>query len=159
MTVLSSDEINLDQLSSQYKKIILKCPFPNCNTKIIQYSSTKLKSQDIENAPKCIGIQNYPQIKEPKLSTSTSKFYQINDVWEFDNIGVSRPTEIQKEPILLKVDGEEEEEIQINIERLLICSECDRGSLGFAGIEYGKDNDHKNLNYFLSQNSVLYEYE
>ncbi|KAI5962477.1 uncharacterized protein KGF55_003553 [Candida pseudojiufengensis] len=171
MTISSSDEISLNNLTSNNDKITLICPFRNCSTKIIQYNPQKLKSEIIENAPSCIEIENYPEVKEPKLSTKTTKFFKIDDVWSFVNIGVSRPSEISKDPIIISTDdndtttnkieeleGDSSGQIKVHIERLLICSECDRGPLGFAGIEDGKENDHKNLKYFLSENSVLYDY-
>lgn len=78
-----------------------------------------------------------------------SLFYRVDDVWDFDNVGVSRPTANMALPIV----GDE----TLNVERLLVCSECDRGPLGFAGVSETQSNTHENLKYFISCDSVLYE--
>lgn len=84
--------------------------------------------------------------------SNPNKFFKIDDVWDFDNIGVSRPSGDIKQPII----EENNKVLNIKIERLLICSECDKGPIGFAGLE-GEDTDVKNLKYFLSCSSVLYD--
>lgn len=118
----------------------LKCPFTKCNATIISYNN--LSPVKVENSPQML----YPSNYEPSNEVFTD-FFRINDVWDFDNIGVSRPSDELKQP---KVSDS-----SFTIERLLICSECDRGPLGFAGHEQG-ETDVSKLIYFLSCESVLY---
>ncbi|CCG23289.1 guanine nucleotide dissociation stimulator [Candida orthopsilosis Co 90-125] len=159
MPLKSRDEIEPEKITSSKTQIVLRCPFTNCNARIIAYSSA-IPSFNIENAPNCVYIESFQFDKtNPKLSSSTISFYRISDVWDFDNIGVSKPSEILAEPIIVGSQVHEEEHEKIDVERLLICSECDRGPLGFAGIVSGGDKDHRNLKYFLSQDSVLYDVE
>ena len=159
MTLKSRDEIDLEQVLSSKTPIILRCSFANCQARIISCSSAT-PSADIDNAPSCVVIESYySNPSDPKPSSLSTKFYCINDVWDFDNIGVSKPSEILPEPIIVGTQSHEGEQEKIDVERLLICSECDRGPLGFAGIVVGDERDHRNLRYFLSQDSVLYDVE
>lgn len=144
------EHLDIENLLSENKPIILRCPFKECNARIIPYSN-KLIHLQIHNAPNA--IRAVPD-NSPELSDKLIDFYQINDVWDFDNIGVSRPSsEISQDPII-----SHDNESTIHIERLIVCSECDRGPLGFAGIPNRKETDHKNLVYFLSRDSVIYDY-
>lgn len=115
---------------------IIRCPFDRCNARIIkllpQLASTKLQ---IGNAP--------------EMASDSSFFFQVQDVWDFDNIGVSKAV-----PELKK---EEEVGNLAKVERLLICSECDKGPIGFAGYVDSDETDHKNLHYYLSCESVVYD--
>lgn len=128
-------------------KFLIRCPFKSCNTRIIPLSN-KLTQQkcDISNAPLMLNIS------EKDSESVLGKYFKIDDVWDFDNIGVSRPSNSVQDPII-KENGEE---LNIKIERLLVCSECDKGPLGIAGFE-GEETDVQKLKYFLSCNSVLYE--
>lgn len=132
------------------KQIILRCPFQACNVRIIPCSEKLLASK--------IQLEQTPTMMMPSGETKHEEeyFFRIDDVWDFDNIGVSRPASDLAMPILIPGTGEDDK-IQLEIERLLICSECDKGPLGFAGIHSGEELDHKNLKYFLSCASVLYE--
>ncbi|EMG47930.1 DSS4 Protein DSS4 [Candida maltosa Xu316] len=142
---MASDTIN-NISPEQLKQSILRCPFKECNTRIIPYSES-FQTVDIPNPP-------FDVIKPNTTVPITNKFYKINDVWDFDNIGVSRPD--HEGEVTVVDDGDDE----IHIERYLICSECDKGPLGFAGIPQssGDKTDHKNLKYFLSTDSVVYDY-
>ncbi|CAI5755875.1 unnamed protein product [Candida verbasci] len=140
MPITTYNEIDL-----KHDSIKLKCPFENCNTTLIKYSQD-LQLINVKNSPNLIKAT----AEKPIMNESPIQFYKIDDVWAFDNIGVSKPTEIKTAP-------EFENEI-IQVERILICSECDKGPLGFAGIPLNKDNDHNNLIYYLNVESVLYEY-
>lgn len=117
---------------------IVRCPFSPCNARII--SSENLPQVSVQNSPQLVNIQ-----KDQQHDT----FYMIDDVWQFDNIGVLRPAEDLSQPTI-------EGSTDIKIERLLICSECDKGPLGFAGFQ-GNETDIKKLKYYLSCRSVLYQ--
>lgn len=115
---------------------IIRCPFDRCNARIIKLlpllASTKLQ---IGNAP--------------KMASESSFFFQVPDVWDFDNIGVSKAVP--------ELKNEEEVGKLAKVERLLICSECDKGPIGFAGYVDSDDTNHKNLHYYLSCESVVYD--
>lgn len=134
-------------LESAGASTIVRCPFKICHARIIQLGA--LPKVNVENSPDMTKLSEVNNVEQAETS-----FYQIDDVWEFDNIGVSRPAAELKEPIITSVTNEK---VDIAIERLLICSECDKGPIGFAGIPKGSDNHHQNLKYFLSCASVLYE--
>jgi hypothetical protein len=125
----------------QIRPSILRCPFSQCNARII--SSDNLGRVNVQNSPSLVNV-----LKDQVHDI----FYIINDVWDFDNIGVLRPTADIQQPI---IEGDDSN-LDIKIERLLICSECDKGPLGFAGFE-GNETDVKKLKYFLSCRSVLYQ--
>ena len=120
----------------------LRCPFGGCNKTIITRGSYAECS--VENAPVMTKVS--PQ-------SSNNVFYIINDVWDFDNIGVSRPSEDLSQPSIV-LDGKV---LEVAIQRLLICGECDRGPLGFAGIPNGQEDHHTKLIYFLNRDNVKSE--
>ncbi|CAK7913103.1 hypothetical protein CAAN1_20S02652 [[Candida] anglica] len=123
---------------------LIRCPFKGCNARVIPTKSLQT-----------VKVANSPQMTSLNEKDTHTEFYQVNDVWDFDNIGVSRPSDELEQPTITTASGDE---LEIAVQRLLICSECDRGPLGFAGISSGDDEkDHKNLKYFLSCTSVLYE--
>ncbi|CUM54026.1 unnamed protein product [Debaryomyces tyrocola] len=137
---------DLDTAKSTDSSIIIRCPFGPCNTRIIMLSEKLLSNElIIQNSPDMVQISD-------NTDSNPNQFFKINDVWDFDNIGVSRPSSDIKQPVI----EENNKVLNIKIERLLICSECDKGPIGFAGLE-GDDADVKNLKYFLSCSSVLYD--
>lgn len=121
-------EIVTEKKVHQY---VLRCPYSKCNSRIIKPASeSNVKEIDIE----------IEFIKPTEESQSDNKFLIVNDVWDFDNIGVSK-----------NFDNSHD------IERLIICSDCDRGPLGFAKFDEGSDKEVKNLRYYLNLGSVVYQ--
>ncbi|ODV80240.1 putative nucleotide release factor [Suhomyces tanzawaensis NRRL Y-17324] len=149
MTSHTYSNIDLAAVLSEKKPVLTRCSFQKCNARIIPVTETLQKNiVEIKEAPKMMSTATDAN----EVVKSSASFFQIGDVWDFDNIGVSRPTE--------EVAGKfslEDSETFINIERVLVCSECDRGPIGFAGLSSTDLNDVKNLKYFLSCNSVLYQ--
>lgn len=144
MTLQHFKEVDANKNTNS--SIIIRCPFDSCNTRIIMLSDKLLSNKlNIQNSPDMVQISD-------NTDSKANEFFKINDVWDFDNIGVSRPSDDIKQPII----EENNKVLNIKIERLLICSECDKGPIGFAGLEED-DTDVKNLKYFLSCNSVLYD--
>lgn len=127
----------------QYKEIddaadsaIIRCMFDECNARIIRLvpklASTKVL---IGNAP--------------EMANKSTNFYRIDDVWDFDNIGVSKAVpDLEKSEVVGDL---------AKVERLLICSECDKGPIGFAGYLNAEETDHKKLAYYLSCENVQYD--
>lgn len=113
---------------------ILRCPFEGCNARLIRLQPALKSSQIVVPGA-------------PKMTQESTDFFQIADVWDFDNIGVSKPAELES---ALSVP-------LAKVERLLICGECDQGPLGFAGFVSAEESDVKKLSYFLSCESVLYD--
>lgn len=131
------------------RRVILRCPFEKCNTRVIPLTDALRTSETtVHNAPPMLDVS-----EEASAQTSQEEkelFFKIDDAWDFDNIGVSRPAPDLKQPSIHNTD--------FSIERLLICSECDKGPLGFAGFLDG-ETDIKKLVYYLSCSSVLYDVE
>ena len=125
---------------------VVRCPFASCNARIIARSNALNESlQEIKNSPL--------MLKTTEDNTDEDDhhhFFHVGDVWDFDNIGVSRPAADLEHPLF---SGGKSQDFKI--ERLLICSECDRGPLGFAGFFNG-ENDVQKLSYYLSCSSVVY---
>ncbi|OBA19493.1 Mss4-like protein [Metschnikowia bicuspidata var. bicuspidata NRRL YB-4993] len=124
-----------EEVSPGLLRAILRCPFTGCHTRIIpltsQLAATKVK---IENAP--------------QMTVDSEYFYAVGDAWDFDNIGVSRPSP--------DLEGKNVAPLA-KVERLLICSECDKGPLGFAGFIAEGESDVKKLTYYLSCESVKFD--
>lgn len=123
-------------LGGEFPAGIVRCPFDSCNTRIIGLSP-KLTSTMIRLA------------NAPAMAGDGKSFLEINDVWDFDNVGVSRVAPELKES---EAVGQ-----LSKVERLLVCGECDKGPIGFAGYVNAEDSDVKNLRYYLSCESVKYD--
>ncbi|ODQ79525.1 hypothetical protein BABINDRAFT_8441 [Babjeviella inositovora NRRL Y-12698] len=141
------------------KQPILRCPFPECHSRIM-VSPPKLSTVGIRSSPDML-VCHGTEIPTLESATDTLQFYQINDIWAFDNIGVSRSTDgvftSPATPVL--VAGE-----KIKLDRFLTCADCDKGPLGFAGVASGhgiKEAGNldarvlqaQDLCYYLSQNT------
>ncbi|CAI8503142.1 hypothetical protein CAS74_000848 [Pichia kudriavzevii] len=92
----------------------------------IRQQETPEKPSSLKFVKSHMGNRNGP------LSPFSDTFYRCNDMWEFDNVGVSKPTE-DSEFIRLS-QGEQGAVNQYQIVRYLVCGDCERGALGFAGI-------------------------
>lgn len=103
------------------EKII--CPF-DLKTSIIDLNNN-LKF-------KIVNLPSDSQIKFKKpLNSTGDHFIKINDVWDFNNIGVSNQSHLNLE-IKLKEITNEMETKDIKIAKFLICGDCDKGPLGFV---------------------------
>lgn len=128
--------MKFDQIGENNGKI--KCPFPNCNTNVIPLTDGLRGSiTTVPNAPKMVNLEK------------AEKFFKINDMWDFDNIGVSRD--------LPEIDNFTVDDVLFDIERILICSECDKGPIGFAGHFKDQEKLPNNLTFFLSCDSMEYQ--
>lgn len=83
------------------------------------------------------------------MAKKSQNYLQIKDVWDFDNIGVSK--------VVKELEKSEAVGDLAKLERLLICSECDQGPIGFAGYVNAEESDHKQLIYYLSCENVKYD--
>lgn len=60
-------------------------------------------------------------------------FYKARDIWEFDNIGVSKPPPSVHEAEIIKVKSEDGDVHNYAVVRYLVCGACDKGVFGFGG--------------------------
>jgi hypothetical protein len=126
--------------NNKIENFILRCPYSKCNARIIKPSE---KCDIIEDNIEIEFIRPSSATDESETSVveDDHKFLRIDDVWDFDNIGVSK-----------NFDNKHD------IERLIICSDCDRGPLGFAKFDLGnEDKNVKDLRYYLSLGSCVYQ--
>ncbi|TID25525.1 hypothetical protein CANINC_002915 [Pichia inconspicua] len=71
---------------------------------------------------------------------SINYFYKAKDVWEFENIGVSKPPSKTEKPEILSILNLKDSKIhKFVVVRYLICGSCDHGAFGFAA--YHLDDD------------------
>lgn len=120
------------------------CPFDN-KTKIIRvpnetHNIFTLVSDSEENSKsldykfidcKTTGEKIHKNIKDG--------FYKAKDIWEFDNVGVTKPHDLKKAQFIkLKnnIDGNIQTYIII---RYLICGDCNKGALGFGGLLFNEE--------------------
>lgn len=129
-------------------RIILKCPFNKCKARVIALSdAVRAAETTVQNPPPMLEVS-----KEASARTSQEqkeRFFQVKDVWDFDNMGVSLPARVSKKPSI--------QNTELAIKRYLICSECNQGPLGFACLDI--QTDLGELVYYLSCSSVLYDVE
>lgn len=127
-----------NEVHGNYPNAILRCPFDKCGTRLIKLSPSLVSTEvELKNAPAMSGDSTY--------------FFRIDDVWDFDNIGVSR--------VAAELEASKEVGQLAKVERLLVCSECDKGPLGFAGYQNADETQVEKLCYYLSCESVLYDAE
>lgn len=130
--------VTFSELDGEFLNSIIRCPFAECKTRIIALKpileSTKV---ELKNAP--------------LMANKSTNFFRVDDVWDFDNIGVSR--------VAAELEASEEVGQLAKVERLLVCGECDKGPIGFAGYQNAEETDVKKLCYYLSCESVLYDTE
>lgn len=132
--------MNYHQLKDLVEPKSITCPFLSCNAKIIPYSE-KIQGSVVyvDNSPEMVNVS----------SVSNVPYFKVGDMWDFDNIGVSKDL---KDATSFHIDNRD-----FDIERILICSECDRGPIGFAGHFEDEDKSPNSLTFFLSCQSVLYQ--
>lgn len=123
---------------------VIRCPFQGCNARVILLSNTLISQQ--------FTVDNGPEMVILSRDDDSNCFFKLEDMWDFDNIGVTRSSEDLPEPLIQRND----EILDFKVDRLLVCSECDKGPIGFAGYQNG-ERDVKNLKAFLSCKSVLYD--
>lgn len=109
----------------------ITCPF-DLGTSIIDLP--KLSGDNIMELKSPINSNSIIQFKKP-LNSNGGGFILINDVWDFNNVGVSKQSNLNLELELKMTNGTFK---LFKIDKLLICGECDKGPIGFvsSGNEY-----------------------
>lgn len=97
------------------------CPF-GCGTSIIDLTNEHLERTLPAGDLSALSIQF-------KASRPLNRFVKIGDVWDFNNIGVSK--QAQQETVKIGEGGPEEEQ-KVTVVKFLTCGECDKGPLGFV---------------------------
>ncbi|GME76866.1 unnamed protein product [Ambrosiozyma monospora] len=128
----------------------LICPFqPKCQTKIIKFESDKPTHKLITKETTIPFLSPSNSSSDSSSSQTSNLSFHKAGMWDFDNIGVSRPippsssSSTSKDPVeeILELQDEQTTSIQkFKVVRYLTCGECDRGALGFVGVSVG-DND------------------
>lgn len=129
-------------------KVVLRCPFDGCSARIFASAKEEL----LARSTKCFNPPQMVTLSNDADTTCNNEYLMIQDVWDFDNIGVSKPS---IDSCVIKFCANDRNG-QIRLERLLTCSECDKGPIGFAG-HSEEETDVQKLLYFLSCSSVLYD--
>lgn len=68
-----------------------------------------------------------------KIYQNNNLFYKAKDIWEFDNIGVSKPPKDLKNPEFIRLKTSDGDVHNFAVVRYLVCGECDKGVFGFGG--------------------------
>lgn len=138
---------NTDKLElhlAAHNKIKTQCLFSRCSTDIIPVTGELFTTRiELSHTPEML-VPDETNDNQPNI------FYRVNDMWDFDNIAVSRDAGIDTTVVLPDTDT------KLTIERLLICGECNKGPIGFAAKHEADSADPKNLVYFLACNSISY---
>lgn len=129
----------------------LRCPYTECDSCIVSFDDkrkTKLPLEVYETTKLAIPAGG---------GEANGEFLVFEDIWDFDNIGMSRP--IPEELI----SGQEEPPISFSWEqheyklrkllRYIICAECDKGPLGIVCEVENDEGNSMNVN-LLSLASV-----
>ncbi|ODV85781.1 hypothetical protein CANARDRAFT_22573 [[Candida] arabinofermentans NRRL YB-2248] len=180
------NSLDSKSLSTKY---ILRCPFKiqgKCQSRIIALESpTSIsKYQAILKSPheefKFLSIKEGESneigyFESDDESTHHSQlFYKFASMWDFDNIGVSRPVSTMDTLITLTTNADDKDKehqtpIHIQFSRFLTCADCDRGPLGFSGfvindVDSWEANGRKvavekpeDMVYFFCIDSCIYE--
>lgn len=105
------------------------CAFTECGCKII-----KIDNAPIVKLPSMV-LDKFHLMQKSKNQDAEgySDFILVNDVWDFDNIGVSKEIPTNSE-ILDHIEFEhDDEKWQINKHlKYLVCADCDKGPIGMV---------------------------
>lgn len=132
-----------------------KCALSSCNCSIIKVneSDTIKVHKDVFDTFKLM------QNKSTKSSENYTNFLIVRDVWDFDNIGVSKdipPTVFERDfNSNLKFDYEGTTWNIQKCVKYLICADCDKGPIGIV-CETTDDSEKSHIVYMLSLDSVNY---
>lgn len=132
--------------SKDITTLIVRCPFSKCHARIIKPSVANV--HELKTGLKFLKVDKQ---EEEKDDGKDGHFLKIQDAWDFDNIGVSRDI---KEHVIEGYDGE----VDQDVERLIVCADCERGPLGFAKFDEGDVKEVKNLKFYLHLNSCLFQH-
>lgn len=124
----------------------------------IHASSTPANPSKVFKFCKCktTDVSKLRESKELKPHYSNSNiFYKAKDIWEFDNIGVSKPPSDLKEPEIFTLKAIADGEVHnFAVIRYLVCGHCDRGAFGFGGYLMDLEELNKRIEVGFDLSSV-----
>ncbi|GMM29184.1 hypothetical protein DAMA08_019000 [Martiniozyma asiatica (nom. inval.)] len=95
--------------------------------------------------------RSIPSDEAVAMNSVENIFYKVKDVWDFDNVGVTKASSSPNESISLMDNNSTK--TTYTVLRYLICGECDKGAIGFAGYDIQQkdsvDIHPNNLKYFF----------
>lgn len=95
---------------------------------------TKTNPSKIFKFVECPTANEQSVIRELPMHKKYNVFYKAKDVWEFDNVGVSKPPKDSKDPeIFVLKSAKNGEDFKYAVVRYLVCGDCDKGAFGFGG--------------------------
>lgn len=131
-----------------------KCSFVSCSSSIITLDNDSQIVTLPSDAYELFRIMELKDFEE----LVNDKFYAVGDIWDFDNVGVSKniPTEmlsdLSKSNITFIQDGTEWTITELV--KYLICADCDKGPIGLVvKAKSNNDNTERDVN-LLSLKSV-----
>lgn len=121
-----------------------KCAFPGCNSAIIEVTDSRIAHLPAHAVDTL-------QIMQRKDS-SDDRFVIVEDVWDFDNIGVSK--ELPLAPTdEISFDWNSTSHTVTRCIKYLVCADCDRGPIGVLA----QTTEGRQL-YILSLASTVTDY-
>ncbi|CCE62730.1 hypothetical protein TPHA_0D00870 [Tetrapisispora phaffii CBS 4417] len=129
----------------------LRCSFTDCNSMIINLDDDKIVSMSDE-------IYAAFKLMQQKDGSHNNKFMIVNDIWDFDNVGVSRdiPEQVvDNNGELIEVEISDEQWSISKCLKYLLCADCDKGPIGMVcELTNKRDNSITKTINLLSLNSV-----
>ncbi|CEP64129.1 guanine nucleotide exchange factor DSS4 LALA0_S10e03092g [Lachancea lanzarotensis] len=134
----------------------LRCPFPECNCAIVDFDKSR-------SATVCPEICSDLKLMLPSSEASFDGLFSVfEDIWDFDNIGVSRAV---PDGLVNISTAKTADELQFTfrnktyqlhkLQKYLICADCDRGPLGMTyEVKNTSDSDEIAVLNMLSLASV-----
>lgn len=99
-------------------------------------------------------LRHSKQLSDPQYAHANI-FYKAKDIWEFDNIGVSKPPSTSKEPEIFTLKALEDGEVHnFAVIRYLVCGSCDQGAFGFGGYLMDLEELNKRIEIGFDLSSV-----
>lgn len=159
-------------------KISYYCPFDD-NTKIIRIptetnkiytqifndkdaNATRRNPSKVFKFAKCKTSEPAVHRNSKAYKAGKNTFYRAKDVWEFDNVGVSKPPSDLRNAEIIKLESEEGDVHNFAVVRYLVCGHCDQGAFGFGGYSLNhidEEEEHVEIGYDLakvSPNDLVY---
>lgn len=139
------------------------CSFEQCQCKIINLDSLKKielpqivmeQFQIMELGDKTLNKEDGNNTKDDD-GDKMIKFALVNDIWDFDNIGVSRNL-----PADLNLQSEESYKMDgitwrvVKCVKYLVCADCDKGPIGII-CQVENEDKHVKQTHMLSLSSII----
>lgn len=118
-----------------------QCAFPGCHSAIIEITEPRTAQLPPD------ALESFQLMQRP--DSKLGQFVIVDDVWDFDNIGVSKDLPNQSKPIEVSFNWNNKHYSVDRCIKYLICADCDRGPIGV--VVHTKENQQL---YILSLDST-----